>query len=112
MDKNIFGKIPGLLAKLIDLEKNTTRGKFGVEGIKKEGDIATVAVSYQNIINFPQADNRQAAVAITQKLGDLGRSDCERETYDFRVEARKGQITKLSIKNIQEMEVQNEEQAE
>lgn len=95
----MFNKLPGFLAKFVSIEGGTNRGKAAVEVIKNNGGIVSASIKSQNIINFPQKDNRQALIAITQKLTDLGASDNSEESYNFRVEAKKGRITRMFITN-------------
>lgn len=104
----MFEKLPGFLSKFITAENQTSRGKAGLEVIKNNGEIMTAKIKHQNIINFPQADNRQALIAITQKMTDLNESKNEEESYIFRIESKKGRITKMFITNEYAIEMKNE----
>lgn len=95
----MFENMPGFLAKLVNAESETSRGKVGVEIVKNNGEIVGVNFKRQTIINFPQEDNQQALIAITQKIVDLSKSAKEKETMNIRLESKNGRITRMFITN-------------
>lgn len=95
----MFENMPGFLAEFTQKEINTTRGKVGVEVIKNNGEIVSVSLESQNIINFPQPDNQKALLAITQKIIDLSSNAEDEETLLIRIESKKGDINKMIFTN-------------
>ncbi|MDO4902347.1 MAG: hypothetical protein Q4A21_02190 [bacterium] len=95
----MFENMPGFLSKLVNAETETSRGKVGVEIVKNNGEIVGVNLKRQTIINFPQEDNQQVLLAITQKILDLNKSAREKETINIRLESKSGRITRMFVTN-------------
>lgn len=102
---SIIDHLPGFLASFVNATDQTSRGRAGVEVVKTDNQVVSATIRHQNIINFPQANNKQAMIVIAQRVADLETSGHEKESCNFRLEVKNGVITKMFITNEHSVDV-------
>lgn len=107
--KSILDYLPGFLASFVNATEQTSRGRAGVEVVKNDNQVVSATIKHQNIINFPQANNKQALIVIAQRVADLEASSHEKESCNFRLEVKNGVITKMFITNEHSVDISEAE---
>jgi hypothetical protein len=89
--------INGLSQYLIEVVKaqaQVERGRVDVALAKNGGEVVGVKTTTHRIVNFPNRDNREALVLISDYLENLGEEETE---ITFKVATSRGRVNKVII---------------
>jgi hypothetical protein len=82
------------LIEVVKAQAQVERGRVDVALTKNGGEVVGVKATTHRIVNFPNRDNREALVLISDYLENLGEAETE---ITFKVATSRGRVNKVII---------------